>query len=278
MALKRNRPAANREAASCCLSSIHSLALPTNIQTFCRNLWSRHCSWCTNPQICRGTTTQSSNYTHFRPQTLVGTALLHQHFATAAMARRSQRLSETTKAPGKHKRAASGSNLSGANSKRTRKSSQASRTTPTKSQYFQDDDDEHHGVQGDAAATSSASAETSGSDFDQEPADSDQTPEPDVDESDSEPEKKRTSSKGRKAVTVFREKDADGWRPGASTGLEPGVELVFKKRKPRPAGKIPYTDHTIHPNTLLFLKELKANNKREWLKSEYHISFESFRI
>jgi uncharacterized protein (TIGR02453 family) len=42
--------------------------------------------------------------------------------------------------------------------------------------------------------------------------------------------------------------------------------VIIKKPKARPAGKIPYTDETIHPNTLLFLQDLKANNNREWLK------------
>ncbi|EER36782.1 conserved hypothetical protein [Histoplasma capsulatum H143] len=35
---------------------------------------------------------------------------------------------------------------------------------------------------------------------------------------------------------------------------------------PGDAGDTLYEDHTIHPNTMLFLKDLKANNQREWLK------------
>lgn len=34
----------------------------------------------------------------------------------------------------------------------------------------------------------------------------------------------------------------------------------------RPEGTTPYRPHTLHPNTLLFLSDLKANNKRSWLK------------
>lgn len=59
------------------------------------------------------------------------------------------------------------------------------------------------------------------------------------------------------------------WRTGADIGLEPGTKLVIKKPKPREAGDTPYEDDTIHPNTLLFLKDLANNNDREWLKSEY---------
>jgi hypothetical protein len=37
----------------------------------------------------------------------------------------------------------------------------------------------------------------------------------------------------------------------------------------REAGDTPYADDRIHSNTLLFLKELKANNNRDWLKCKY---------
>jgi hypothetical protein len=36
--------------------------------------------------------------------------------------------------------------------------------------------------------------------------------------------------------------------------------------KARDAGDQPYEDGRIHPNTFLFLKDLKVNNNREWLK------------
>lgn len=36
--------------------------------------------------------------------------------------------------------------------------------------------------------------------------------------------------------------------------------------KARDAGDQPYEDSRIHPNTFLFLRDLKANNNREWLK------------
>jgi hypothetical protein len=36
--------------------------------------------------------------------------------------------------------------------------------------------------------------------------------------------------------------------------------------KARDAGDTPYEDSRIHPNTFLFLKDLKANNNRDWLK------------
>jgi hypothetical protein len=36
--------------------------------------------------------------------------------------------------------------------------------------------------------------------------------------------------------------------------------------KLRDTGGVPYTDETLHKNTMLFLKDLKAHNQREWLK------------
>jgi hypothetical protein len=40
--------------------------------------------------------------------------------------------------------------------------------------------------------------------------------------------------------------------------------------KARDAGDQPYEDGRIHPNTFLFLKDLKVNNNREWLKCQYN--------
>lgn len=36
----------------------------------------------------------------------------------------------------------------------------------------------------------------------------------------------------------------------------------------RDTNGIEYEDHRVHPNTLAFLRDLKANNKRTWLKGE----------
>lgn len=63
-----------------------------------------------------------------------------------------------------------------------------------------------------------------------------------------------------------RGKGQEIWREGAKIGFEPGTEVVFKKPKARPAGNTEYRDQTVHPNTMLFLADLKRNNDREWLK------------
>ncbi|KAF3761806.1 hypothetical protein M406DRAFT_281903 [Cryphonectria parasitica EP155] len=47
---------------------------------------------------------------------------------------------------------------------------------------------------------------------------------------------------------------------------EPRVTIIPYK-KMRDTGGVPYEDDRLHKNTMLFLKDLKANNKRSWLKS-----------
>lgn len=43
-------------------------------------------------------------------------------------------------------------------------------------------------------------------------------------------------------------------------------EMVIEMPKKKDDGGVPYEDKRIHPNTMSFLKELKKNNEREWLK------------
>ncbi|KAI9725775.1 MAG: hypothetical protein M1828_002658 [Chrysothrix sp. TS-e1954] len=69
------------------------------------------------------------------------------------------------------------------------------------------------------------------------------------------------------------------WRQGVKTGLGPGKEVIIAKPKPRSAGKTPYADDQIHPNTMLFLSDLAKNNDREWLKMhdpDYRQSWNDF--
>lgn len=157
----------------------------------------------------------------------------------------------------KHKRAASGSTELATTTKRPKKQ----QATPTKSQYFEGNghdvadpelEDESDPPTADETASefgdgSQASAESPGPDEDAE----------EDEDSDEATPRGKNSAKGAKV-----------WKPGTKTGLGPGKQLVIKKPKARPAGKTPYTDGTIHPNTMLFLGELKANNERSWLKSK----------
>ncbi|KAF7448876.1 DUF2461 multi-domain protein [Pyrenophora tritici-repentis] len=96
---------------------------------------------------------------------------------------------------------------------------------------------------------------------------------------DSETEQVKPKGSAVKKIPIYK-KHADEkelWKPGAK--LEPGTQLVIKKPKARDAGDTPYLDHTIHPNTMLFLKDLAANNDRQWLKlhdPDFRASFQDF--
>lgn len=63
-------------------------------------------------------------------------------------------------------------------------------------------------------------------------------------------------------------KDKELWREGVRTGLGPGKEVFIQKPKARDPGKVAYQDQTLHPNTMLFLQDLKENNDRQWLKGK----------
>ncbi|KAK5175235.1 uncharacterized protein LTR77_000372 [Saxophila tyrrhenica] len=185
------------------------------------------------------------------------------------MPRKSQRISSGSAATSKHKRAASSTLPTEVGSKRTK-------ATPTKSQYFA------AGGTGDEASTGneesgleeplSSEDEDVASEFgqsDQQSASEDQDDENDYDSASDEAPKKRskgTGSKSKASATVTGKKGGELWRQGVKAGLGPGTQVVIKKPRARPAGNTPYQDDAIHPNTFLFLKDLKRNNDREWLK------------
>lgn len=190
------------------------------------------------------------------------------------MARRSQRLSSGSKVTSdkSHKRSASNTAATSVDAKRAKNA----KATPIKSQYFKktkdaepsdgDEEEEPSSDTGDEASEfgdgseKSSSSEADGDDYDQ---DSDEAP---------KSRKKAKPKKGAVSSPAIRTKGNELWRPGVKTGLGPGNEVIIKKPKARPAGNTPYRDETIHPNTLLFLRDLKSNNERHWLKSKYSLS------
>jgi predicted AAA+ superfamily ATPase len=46
---------------------------------------------------------------------------------------------------------------------------------------------------------------------------------------------------------------------------------ILPLEKMRDTGGVEYQDKTLHKNTLLFLRDLKANNVRSWLKGKYKL-------
>ena len=146
----------------------------------------------------------------------------------------------------------------------------SSKTTPKKSPYFE------HSDSSDPESESEIEKEASGyEDEDDSASLVSSPPESDVEEksddyaSDGDAPKKRKKVRPIKSngiVASVGKKGKELWRPGAKIDAAPGEAVFIKLPKAREAGKIPYKDNTIHPNTLLFLKDLRANNDREWLK------------
>lgn len=95
-------------------------------------------------------------------------------------------------------------------------------------------------------------------------------PDEDEDASEEESKAKNSTTRGRSAKSSklpLHKKHVDEkdlLKPGAK--LAPGTQIIIKKPKARDPGNTPYTDETIHPNTMLFLEDLAANNDRQWLK------------
>ena len=185
------------------------------------------------------------------------------------MARKSQRLSSSSQAAKPtHKRVASKTATPSADAKR----SKTQKATPTRSRHPPDADKDEGSTEDDEEedAESSSPGDDEASEFGDHAADSSLSEAGEDSDSEEAPKsrKKATPSRGTSSATVIRTKSNELWRPGVSAGLGPGKQVVIKKPKARAAGKTPYQDETIHSNTLLFLKDLKANNDRQWLKSK----------
>ena len=170
------------------------------------------------------------------------------------------------------KRAADSTSAAPRQSKRTRNSTGTpgrNQTTPRKSPFFESTF-EH------SQAASEAENETSGYEDEDKSASEMSSPPESEEEQDeagevtSEDDRPRKRKAGRKskgsATSVKITKGKELWRPGVKADVAPGEEVIIKLPKARQPGKTPYQDDKIHPNTMLFLKDLKENNDREWLK------------
>lgn len=82
--------------------------------------------------------------------------------------------------------------------------------------------------------------------------------------------------RGTKSDAPESSKKKDLWREGVKTGLGPGKEVFIEKPKARDPGDVPYEDDTLHPNTILFLKDLTKNNERQWLKGNHMHCYPAF--
>lgn len=159
-------------------------------------------------------------------------------------------------------------------SKRLKSSPIDTKTTPKKSPYF-----EHQSSQ-ESEAESEIEQEGSGYEDEDaslvssppESASEEEIESEEYNSEDEKPKKKRRRPVGMMKkvpgtlTKVTAKQGQELWREGAKINAEPGEAVFIKLPKARDAGKIPYKPQTIHPNTLLFLADLKANNDREWLK------------
>ncbi|KAJ9663128.1 hypothetical protein H2201_005799 [Coniosporium apollinis] len=158
--------------------------------------------------------------------------------------------------------------------KRTRQATSltTAKVSASKSKYFEEDsDDEQELSEPTSNAESATEQEESGYEDEDRGAasselSSEAASEPDVSsEGEAKPRKRGRPKADVKAVGK-QSKNEELWRHGVKTGLGPGTQVIIKKPKAREAGRQPYSNDSIHPNTILFLKDLAANNDREWLK------------
>ncbi|KAK8251660.1 hypothetical protein IWZ00DRAFT_246473 [Phyllosticta capitalensis] len=158
----------------------------------------------------------------------------------------------------------------------------SSKVTSKESKYFGRASDS---AQEEEQSSEDASAGNEGSGYEEKSDAPDSTsPESEEDAVSSEEEAKpkrrgRASKSGAGASkAVAGKKGNESWR-SVATGLSPDKQLIIKKPKPREAGSTPYRDDTIHPNTLLFLRDLANNNNRAWMKMhdpDYRQSLKDF--
>lgn len=144
------------------------------------------------------------------------------------------------------------------------------KATPTKSKYFEgsdlDDEGDVESIDNDSGDSGYEDEQVSMADASDTNASGDDDEDEDEDDFDSdENPKAQKKKKGPARSSGANAKDL--WRPGVKTGLGPGKEVFIEKPKPRGDGGIKYEPDKIHPNTLEFLRDLKKNNDREWLKS-----------
>ncbi|MCJ1335795.1 hypothetical protein MMC09_001069 [Bachmanniomyces sp. S44760] len=149
------------------------------------------------------------------------------------------------------------------------------RATPKQSKYFEkahesseepesDIEDEVSGYE-DEDLSASAVSSPPGSDMEDGIEEDDYNSEEEKPKRRASTKKVAISSRLNNVVNGGR-KGQELWRPGVKADVEPGQEVFIKLPKAREAGKTPYKPSTIHPNTILFLSDLKKNNDREWLK------------
>ncbi|KAL8680036.1 MAG: hypothetical protein Q9186_003754 [Xanthomendoza sp. 1 TL-2023] len=161
--------------------------------------------------------------------------------------------------------------------------SSITKTTPTKSQYFAHSSISEPESEIEAEASGYEDEDASVSAVSSPPESEDEDEEEEAISSEEDNKKRKPKAKGgsAKKTTANQKNTANGvaatakaiiekgkelWRPGVKSDLAPGEEVFIKLPKARSDGGVKYKEGLIHPNTMLFLGDLKDNNDREWLK------------
>lgn len=163
-----------------------------------------------------------------------------------------------------------------------------SHSSPKKSKYFDHPSDENEAEDDEEEEENVSDEQDSASGYEDEVASEQPTSEQSSEEeeynSDSSIDKRKVK-RGRKPKSKQSRDEQilvgknDLWREGVKTGLGPGKAVYIEKPKARGDGGIKYVPERLHPNTLEFLKDLKKNNDRVWLKAhdaDYRQSWKDF--
>jgi hypothetical protein len=79
----------------------------------------------------------------------------------------------------------------------------------------------------------------------------------------------KTSNKNKRTRKHDSTEPEDGENEDSDDESQPPKVTIIPLPKAREAGDVPYEDHKIHENTMLFLGDLKRNNNREWMRCSY---------
>jgi hypothetical protein len=77
---------------------------------------------------------------------------------------------------------------------------------------------------------------------------------------------KKAKNKRVKVDSPSSEEEEEEEEEDSDDESRPPKVTIIPLPKAREAGDIPFEDGRIHENTMLFLKDLKANNNREWMR------------
>ncbi|KAH7629861.1 hypothetical protein B0T09DRAFT_137933 [Sordaria sp. MPI-SDFR-AT-0083] len=149
-----------------------------------------------------------------------------------------------------------------------RRSTRVSSSSAKKSHYFEGDDDsesESPGASAAAKSKSNAKAKTKPTATKGQRGRPKKKAKVEADLDEDEDEDDEDVYKDSPDAEDAQHDDQEASEEDESDSASPKVTFI-PIPKLRPLAGIPYTPSTIHPNTLLFLRDLRANNKRSWLK------------